>query len=405
MLKKFGEEKRKQYIALGIAAVVLGGGTLLLSYIFGGGKKQEQKAPPPKVDVLEPAKMEEESFKKEYGEKLAEIQQRLRELEQRERSATPPPTPPPLISPPPMQSSPPPTQSPPFPPPPPAQPSPQEQTQSPQQVQQPPKPQLLTDLIVVEGKDRSPLPTQQQQQPQNTNTPSPTPRKQETQKPSSRIPSGAFVRGILLSGLDAPTGGRAQSQPHPVLIRIVDKAILPNFYKSDIKDCFVIGAGYGDLASERAYIRLETISCVKKSGEVIERKVFGFVSGEDGKVGLQGRVVSKQGQVLARMLVAGFIDGISKIFQQSGTTVIVSPTGATQSIDPNQALRVGLAGGFSSAARELVEFYKKLAEETYPVVEINAGRNVDLVFLQSISFSTKEEKEEGRGQEDRREQE
>jgi len=34
----------------------------------------------------------------------------------------------------------------------------------------------------------------------------------------------------------------------------------------------------------------------------------------------------------------------------------------------------------------LVEQYKKLADETYPVVEINAGRRVDLVFLQSFSL-------------------
>ncbi|MFN3263971.1 MAG: TrbI/VirB10 family protein, partial [Aquificaceae bacterium] len=102
------------------------------------------------------------------------------------------------------------------------------------------------------------------------------------------------------------------------------------------------------------------------------------------------RVVSKQGQALARMLLAGFIEGISRIFQQSGTTVIVSPTGGTttQTIDPSMALRTGLAGGMASATKELVEFYKKLAEETYPVVEINAGRNVDLVFLQSIDFSS-----------------
>lgn len=405
MLKKFTEEKKKQYISLGVAVVVLGGGILLLSYLFTGGQKQEQKPPPPKIETPEPKKIEEESFKKEYGEKLVELQKRIEALERKE-SMTPPPTaPPPLGFPPPPS-----TQEQQAPPPPPPQAPPPPQTPPTQATQQPPKPQVLTDLIAVESKEKQVVqPTAQQ--PQNRQAPA----KKETQKPSSRIPSGAFVRGILLSGLDAPTGGRAQSQPHPVLIRIVDKAILPNLYKADIRDCFVIGAGYGDLSSERAYIRLETISCIKKNGEVIEKKVSGFVAGEDGKVGLQGRVVSKQGQVLARMLVAGFIEGISRIFQQSGTTVIVSPTGGTttQTIDPSQALKVGLAGGFSSAAKELVEFYKKLAEETYPVVEINAGRNVDLVFLQSIDFSTSsngqgteiKEEEQGILRTNRREQE
>jgi conjugal transfer pilus assembly protein TraB len=205
-------------------------------------------------------------------------------------------------------------------------------------------------------------------------------------KSRALIPAGAFVKGVLLSGLDAPTGGKAQTSPHPVLIRLVDKAILPNLYKSDIRDCFVIGSGYGDLAAERAYIRLEAISCVKEGGEIVEKKISGYVSGEDGKVGLLGRVVTKQGAILARMLVAGFIEGISKVFQQASTTVVVSPPGTVSTIDPKRALQVGIAGGFSEAARVLVEQYKKLADETFPVVEINAGRRVDVVFLQSFSL-------------------
>lgn len=176
----------------------------------------------------------------------------------------------------------------------------------------------------------------------------------------------------------------------------MDKAVLPNLWKADIKDCFVIGSGYGDLPSERAYIRLEVLSCVKKDGTVVEKEVKGYVAGEDGKVGLLGRVVSKQGAILARMLLAGFIDGISRVFQQSGSTVIVSPQGSLTTIDPGKALNVGIAGGFTSAAKELVEQYKKLADETYPVVEINAGRKVDVVFLQSIDFSSVEQEQAGK---------
>lgn len=382
MLKKFEGEKRKQYMALGIAVVVLGGGVLLLSYLFtSGGQSQAPKPPPPKIETPSPQKIEQEAFKKEYGEKLLEIEKRLEQIERRQDTtgapSFPPPLPPSAGGPPPAVFPPPPPSS--FPPPPPPS---AEQTQQTQMQAQQVKPQVLSDLIALEG-ERKKEEKKEEKKPEE--------KPEEKKKPKgSVIPAGSFVRGILLSGLDAPTGGRAQSQPHPVLIRIVDRAVLPNLFKADIRDCFVIGAGYGDLASERAYIRLEALSCVKKSGEVVERKVQGFVAGEDGKVGLHGRVVSKQGQVLARMLLAGFIEGISRIFQQSGTTVIVSPTGGTttQTIDPSMALRTGLAGGMASATKELVEFYKKLAEETYPVVEINAGRNVDLVFLQSIDFSS-----------------
>ena len=39
------------------------------------------------------------------------------------------------------------------------------------------------------------------------------------------IPAGAFMRGVLLSGLDAPTGGQAQQNPHPVLIEVMDRCV------------------------------------------------------------------------------------------------------------------------------------------------------------------------------------
>jgi len=251
MLKKFEGEKRKQYMALGIAVVVLGGGVLLLSYLFtSGGQSQAPKPPPPKIETPSPQKIEQEAFKKEYGEKLLEIEKRLEQIERRQDF--PPPLPPSAGGPPPAVPPPPPPSA--------------EQTQQTQMQAQQVKPQVLSDLIALEG-ERKKEEKKEEKKPEE--------KPEEKKKPKgSVIPAGSFVRGILLSGLDAPTGGRAQSQPHPVLIRIVDRAVLPNLFKADIRDCFVIGAGYGDLASERAYIRLEALSCVKKSGEVVERKVF-----------------------------------------------------------------------------------------------------------------------------------
>ena len=205
------------------------------------------------------------------------------------------------------------------------------------------------------------------------------------------IPKGSFVKAVLLSGLDAPAGGKALSNPHPVLLKITDEAVLPNFWKADIKDCFLIGSGYGDLSSERAYIRIETLSCVKKNGEAIEKKVQGFVAGEDGKEGLRGRVVTRQGQILARALIAGFLEGISKAFAQANTNVIVSPQGSLTSVKPSQVFSVGIAGGLSEAAKKLADFYMKLATQMFPVIEINAGRRVDVVFLSSVSFGGENE--------------
>src|SRR3546814_6203967 len=51
--------------------------------------------------------------------------------------------------------------------------------------------------------------------------------------------------------------------PFPSLIRIKNEAILPNRFRADFRECFLIAGGWGDLSSERAYLRAERLSCVR----------------------------------------------------------------------------------------------------------------------------------------------
>lgn len=200
------------------------------------------------------------------------------------------------------------------------------------------------------------------------------------------IPSGAFTRAILLGGLDAPTGGQSQRNPQPVLLRLVDNAVLPNHFRSRIKECFVVGAGYGDVSSERAYIRTESLSCVTTDGTAIDVPIKGYVAGEDGKAGMRGRLVSKQGQLLANALLAGVASGIGHAFQQSSTTMSVSPLGATSTVDPGKQFEAGFGTGVGKSLDRLAQYYISLAEKVFPVIEIDAGRTVDVVITQGISL-------------------
>ncbi len=106
------------------------------------------------------------------------------------------------------------------------------------------------------------------------------------------IPAGSILTGVLLNGLDAPTGQGARQQPPPALVRIKHDALLPNRFRADVKECFVIVGGFGDLGSERAYLRAETLTCVRTDGGVIEVPLDAYAVGEDGKVGIRGRLVS-----------------------------------------------------------------------------------------------------------------
>lgn len=212
------------------------------------------------------------------------------------------------------------------------------------------------------------------------------------------LPAGSIFSGTLITGMDAPTGNSARKEPFPALLRIKHDAILPNRWKADVKECFLLAAGFGDLSSERAYLRGETISCVTKQGKVLEANFPAYAVGEDGKAGIRGRLVSKQGQVIGRALMAGFLDGISKAFDVKPVPVLAtSNTGKTQYADVfagEQSLRSAAFGGASSALDKIAQFYLDMASNIFPIIEVDAGRKIDLIATRGISLTFKKKGKE-----------
>ena len=221
---------------------------------------------------------------------------------------------------------------------------------------------------------------------------------QETVKPKAKkddflyIPSGAIISGVFLNGLDAPTGKSSQKNPFPTLIRIQKDAILPNYYTADIRECFLLMSGYGDLSSERAFLRGEKISCIRADGKIIDGKLESYVVGDDGKAGVRGRLVSKQGQIIARSLLAGFAGGFAEMFDTTATPTINTSTDGTiryEDVYSGKAVRGGAAKGVSQALTRISDFYMDLAEAVYPVIEIDAGRQVDVVVSAGAKLTFK----------------
>ena len=200
------------------------------------------------------------------------------------------------------------------------------------------------------------------------------------------LPIG-LVRAVMLGGLDAPTGGQAQNEPLPVMLKLTDLGVLPNHFRANIKDCFAVGAAYGDIAAERAYIRLVTLSCVRKDGQALEVKVAGHVFDETGKLGVRGRLVSKQGQILANALLAGVVSGIGRGIEYSSSTSTVTAFGNTVS-QPQAGgeFKAGVGQGVGRALDRLANYYISLAEKVFPVIEVDAQRHVDLAFTQGVEL-------------------
>lgn len=215
------------------------------------------------------------------------------------------------------------------------------------------------------------------------------------------IPTGSISKVTLLNGMDAPTMAKAKTDPIPVLMKVNDLSILPNKYSYDLKECFVLGEGYGDLSSERVYIRTNNLACISNSGKTIDMPFKAMVTGEDGKAGLRGRVVSKQGAILARTIMANFVSAVGTAFGNQGNTIIDSisaTTGINTSTTTNtnttaETFKAGMYQGMASGANKLADFFLKLADQIYTVIEIDANRQVELISTSKtvLTFLTEED--------------
>lgn len=211
----------------------------------------------------------------------------------------------------------------------------------------------------------------------------------QAEKPTPAMPAGSFFEGVLLNGMDAPTSSTTQKNPVPTTMRIKSDAVLPNKYSVDVKECFALASGYGVLSSERAMLRTESFSCVRKDGKIIEGKMEGYIVGEDGRVGMRGRLVSKQGQMIAKTLIAGGLSGLAQGMTPQTIPQLSlgdSSTTQTQSADASTILQTGVAKGFSTSANEIAKFYIEMAREMTPVVEIDAGRKVTIMLVKGIEL-------------------
>lgn len=205
------------------------------------------------------------------------------------------------------------------------------------------------------------------------------------------IPAGAFAEAILLGGVDASTSIQASSDPRPILLRLTNPGTLPRRFKSDLDGCHVLAASYGDISSERVFMRLEKLSCVeRKTGEVMEMKIQGYVAGEDGRAGIRGSIVDRAGANMRNAMIGGFFSSMGRFLGQSRSPLLFSPaTGLAEQnpLSSGDILKQSAGNGMSGALDKYADFYIKRAEQMQPVIQVAAGRKVDIVFTEGLDFS------------------
>ena len=204
------------------------------------------------------------------------------------------------------------------------------------------------------------------------------------------ITSGSFARAVLLTGVVAGTGTSASSAPEPIMLRLVDHAIFSKELNTEqIKEAILIGSCSGDISSERAKCRLETLSLKNRNGKIIEKDVEGWLIGEDGRPGIKGIVVDKSSDMARMAVLNGVLGGISQFFQNQATAGIypISPlTGQQNALKAKDSLKAGMFAGSGNALNKLADYAIKRAEQMSPVIVVGSGRIVDVVFRRGFGL-------------------
>lgn len=202
------------------------------------------------------------------------------------------------------------------------------------------------------------------------------------------VPAGSYARAVLTSGVVASTALQASSQPQPIVMRLIDDGHLPRGFKGTLNQNVLIGACYGDLSAERVMCRLETMAWVEENGVTVEKKVEGWIIGEDGRPGMRGEVVDRSGQAVRDTMIAGMLSGLGQFIKSESTSSVypVSPFGQTNALSGQRALAGAASNGATSALDKLAEFSIKRAEQMQPVILIASGRVVDVVFKTGVDI-------------------
>ncbi len=202
------------------------------------------------------------------------------------------------------------------------------------------------------------------------------------------LPAGAHASAIVLAGVDASAGISSQGDPRPVLLRITGPAWTAaedgTALQVDIDGCTVTGAAHGDLSSEKVYARLQTMTCAgPRTGTVVETPVAGFVAGS-GKTGVRGPVVSREGALVEKAFLAGVVSGVGQGAAQAFQPQAVATGGgaAVANTGLGDIGRAGLGAGASSAGQKVADYMIRRAEQYQPVIQLQAGTKVTLVFLE-----------------------
>lgn len=196
------------------------------------------------------------------------------------------------------------------------------------------------------------------------------------------LPAGSYVKAKLMTGIEAPEG-----KTYPTLLELDYAYIVPNKHRIDLSGCFMIAKSQGDLSTERVQMQPTKLSCVSKDGRMFEREVNGFIADDkDNSFAVMGSVNSKQDRVAAMAFLSSVVEGVGKAIQQAQTTQQTTPLGGSQSVMTGNSAEYLAAGGASSAASMVTQWYLKQAQNLLPTINVGSGQDVWIVMTDTVKL-------------------
>ncbi len=196
----------------------------------------------------------------------------------------------------------------------------------------------------------------------------------------SVIAPGDSVPVQLLTGVNAPTDGT----PYPVVFKLVGEISGPDGSALDLGEGRIIAAAQGSESDSRALYRLTQLSLKHPSGRRSVIEVDGWIVGEDGVRGMQGKLEDKLGRLI---MATAVISGLAATGQslQRNTNLRGGFFGNNGQNNPgftlqSQDVEFAAASALTDASNRLGQVLLRRYESLIPVVEVLSGREAVAIF-------------------------
>jgi len=211
--------------------------------------------------------------------------------------------------------------------------------------------------------------------------------KPEVYDTENYVPPNAYVSAKLVVSVDAGIGETSASDPKAAQFIITGPAKHvqsgQKIEMTDLEGCLVNGSAEGNLSSERVYINLHAMSCPMGDGKVSVSKVEGYAT-HLGKNGIRGTVVSREGDLVTKAIIAGTLEGLGRTASnQTNGGIGIGSGGGLIGDRPNatEIVTGSLGSGLASGANTYSQYLLDRARAYEPVVSLPTGIDVELVFI------------------------